>query len=324
MSSDISSANDISWIRLALTARYPKIVADKGADLDNNGQIEGNETFGDLDGSGAIDNKDFWMYLERNRPSIANQIEFFKWQGNNISDDNIINHLMLVESQLCKKEKVQKAYGKINDIIARVQGEIIGNNDPVNILAQVYYILQNDFSIRFKNQDAALFIDNLLTEEGELDCDTTTFLFLAIAHECKWPLFAVSAPSHLFMRWDDGRTTFNMDNRYIFTNDHYQKWLHINEKAIKNGVYLKSLSQNQTIASFYSNRGYAKISLGDNRGAIKDCNEAIRLDPKSALAYHNRGAANLRSWHFVTAWKDFNSERLMKTSNTLLQYIITY
>ncbi len=37
----------------------------------------------------------------------------------------------------------------------------------------------------------------------------------------------------------------------------------------------------------------AKINLGDNRGAIQDCNVAIELDPKGALAYYNRAGAKI-------------------------------
>jgi tetratricopeptide (TPR) repeat protein/S1-C subfamily serine protease len=39
----------------------------------------------------------------------------------------------------------------------------------------------------------------------------------------------------------------------------------------------------------YSNRGIAKVGLGDNKGALADYNTAIRINPQYALPYSNRG-----------------------------------
>ena len=45
------------------------------------------------------------------------------------------------------------------------------------------------------------------------------------------------------------------------------------------------------LAAFYSNRAAAYHEQGDIDRAIADLNEAIRLDPKLAMALNNRGAA---------------------------------
>ena len=45
----------------------------------------------------------------------------------------------------------------------------------------------------------------------------------------------------------------------------------------------------QRRANAYNNRGVAYGAKGDRDRAIADYNEAIRLDPKFAMAYNNRG-----------------------------------
>ena len=45
----------------------------------------------------------------------------------------------------------------------------------------------------------------------------------------------------------------------------------------------------------FSNRGNAYSANGDNDRAIADCSEAIRLDPKSTLAYLARGRSYYES-----------------------------
>jgi tetratricopeptide (TPR) repeat protein len=281
--------SDISWIREVLTSSYPGIVKDKGVDLNNNGKIEGEEIFGDLNRNGAIDDKDFWMFLERNKSIIANQIEFIGWQGKEIHDDNIINHDLLVESQLFSKEDVQKTYEKINAIIARMKEKLSGTSSPEDLLKSAYQILLKDFSIVIVEQHAnKSLIDNLL--KGELDCDTLTIIFLAIGHEFKWPLYAVPAPEHFFIRWNDGKYTFNFDQGDIDPDAYYEKWLNIDKNAVKQGVYLKSLSRKETLGLFYRNRGLTKkLILGNHKGAIEDFDEAIKLGPGQAGHYSNRG-----------------------------------
>jgi serine/threonine-protein kinase len=44
----------------------------------------------------------------------------------------------------------------------------------------------------------------------------------------------------------------------------------------------------------YNKRGYVRLALGEQQGAIEDFNQAIRLSPNYSVAYNNRGYALLR------------------------------
>ena len=56
----------------------------------------------------------------------------------------------------------------------------------------------------------------------------------------------------------------------------------------------------------FDNRGLAYAAKGDSDTAIADYNEAIRLDPKDALAFNNRGLAYAAKGDNDRAIADYN------------------
>ena len=56
----------------------------------------------------------------------------------------------------------------------------------------------------------------------------------------------------------------------------------------------------------YSNRGFAKGILKDYTGAIADCDEAIRLDPKNSNAFVTRGNAKGMLKDYTGAIADYD------------------
>ena len=57
---------------------------------------------------------------------------------------------------------------------------------------------------------------------------------------------------------------------------------------------VKQYANDPNFAAAFIDRGVAYARKGDNNRAIVDYNEAIRLDPKNALAFCNRGRAKLQ------------------------------
>ena len=56
-------------------------------------------------------------------------------------------------------------------------------------------------------------------------------------------------------------------------------------------TYTEAIRLDPKLAMAYNNRGIAYDEKGEYDKAIADCSEAIRLDPKTAAAYSNRGLA---------------------------------
>src|SRR6476620_3014216 len=60
------------------------------------------------------------------------------------------------------------------------------------------------------------------------------------------------------------------------------------------------------LAALYGNRCAAYINNGNSNEALSDCNQAIQLDPKNAVAYANRCAAHINKGETAEALSDCN------------------
>ncbi len=70
--------------------------------------------------------------------------------------------------------------------------------------------------------------------------------------------------------------------------------------------YTEAIRLNPKYAEVYNNRGVARHHGGDYAGATEDCTEAIRLDPQWAAAYTNRGLARHRRGDYAEAIADYD------------------
>lgn len=70
--------------------------------------------------------------------------------------------------------------------------------------------------------------------------------------------------------------------------------------------YDKAIKIDPRYAPAYANRGAAKGHKGGSSGEIADYSRAIEINPRHALAYHNRGNAHLKKHDLEGAISDFN------------------
>ncbi|MDR2152028.1 MAG: tetratricopeptide repeat protein, partial [Helicobacteraceae bacterium] len=74
------------------------------------------------------------------------------------------------------------------------------------------------------------------------------------------------------------------------------------QEAIKQ--YTEAIKADPKLAIAYAYRGMAYYNLGDYKQAITDCNQAIEIDPKLAMAYSVRSDAHLALGDDKNAEKD--------------------
>lgn len=198
----------------------------------------------------------------------------------------------------------------IEEARARIQvKDAYTREDALGILRTIDNILRENYRIKV---DLSAQLLSLGLQKKVLDCDSSSFVYLSIAEALELPLTAVNAPQHLFVGfmlngdridWETTSAKELNDNNYIFL-------FNISPKAIDNGVFLRNLTRQETIAIGYFNRGIAWRIKGNLDWAIADFDEAIVLNPNYAIAYNNRGTACLRQHQYVGALLDFARAKL--------------
>lgn len=97
----------------------------------------------------------------------------------------------------------------------------------------------NELGVRLIGQENSLLTANV--KEKTLDCDTSSFVVKAMAHEMGWPVYPVAAPGHMFVRWEErGGERFNIDLGEVYGDEWYVSEFRLSQASIDSGVYLSS------------------------------------------------------------------------------------
>lgn len=214
--------------------------------------------------------------------------------GHKIAEDNIINTLLFLEMEVSGREVVMDSYTALGDIVSAIRGRESDSLSPLNRCQLVYQVLNNDFVIRYLEKEGSLLSKSL---SGKYyDCDTGSLIMLALAHELNWPLYAVRARDHLFVRWNNNGSKLNYDiNDGVEISDAlYIQYHRLHTESIRKGVFLKELAHRELMSQFYYMRGNFKAAQDDHEGSMQDFEMALRFDPQHSEVYINRGTVKLR------------------------------
>jgi regulator of sirC expression with transglutaminase-like and TPR domain len=126
------------------------------------------------------------------------------------------------------------------------------------------------------------------------NCLGLGLLYLAVAERVGLPVAGVSAPGHFFVRFDDGVTCVNIEPTLggrAVSNRSYRESRHISPEAEERGIYLRSESKRQVLASLVANRAGYRALAGELDEALADSERALAVKPYWPQAYVNRGLA---------------------------------
>jgi len=120
-------------------------------------------------------------------------------------------------------------------------------------------------------------------------------LYLAVAERAGWPVYGVHAPEHFFVRFDDGVTRVNLEptrGGATLSDKSYVARRRVHSGSVENGIYLRSESKRQVIASLLANRAGLRALAGRLDEARADVERALAVKPYWPQGHVNLGLVN--------------------------------
>ncbi len=151
------------------------------------------------------------------------------------------------------------------------------------------------------------------------DCDTFSFLYLAIGDVLNLPLRIVSLPEHTFIRWEfeDGaycnwETTANA----VWTDDDYVNWYNNTHADTLTVDDLRPVARDEVLFLAHYNLGNTFMQQHRYDAAIAHYSASLDINPDYANAYYQRGQVWYVSGNYEQAIADF-SQVLVRNSKDI-------
>lgn len=149
-------------------------------------------------------------------------------------------------------------------------------------------------------------------------CLGLSLLILDIAERLDWPMMAVSAPRHTFVRYR-GSPPVNLETTLAgatHDDEWYQERFGLGEKSL--GL-VKALTPRETAAHLLNNHGFSLLERRDLDGAAIEFERALELDPNLVEARINQGVLSARRGEFEAALDHFRAAARSWPTDPLIQ-----
>lgn len=195
---------------------------------------------------------------------------------------------------------VQEYSAKINTITSAVKTLTRGSTDPDYRVRALNTHLYKDFGMKYDLNDPYVknlqnrYINGILdTKKGS--CVSMPLLYLSVAQRLGYPVYPVSAPQHIFLRYVDPKLKLqnieatggggnSPDEEYIAS-------LQISFGAVAQGTYLKTLTYREYLGLLIEQNGIYWGRNNDIERAIEYLEIAIKLNPRAADSIKSLGVA---------------------------------
>jgi tetratricopeptide (TPR) repeat protein len=150
-------------------------------------------------------------------------------------------------------------------------------------------------SISEANDPNDLFLHSVLDKKQGY-CLSLSILYLSLAERLGLPLYGVVVPGHFFVRYDDGRTRFNIETTGkggSTTDEHYINKFNV-PQGNSSGVYMKNLSKIQTLGCLFNNLGNVYLDIGNYELALLALTRAVEINPTLSESRTNLGNVYLK------------------------------
>lgn len=190
-------------------------------------------------------------------------------------------------------ERYEREQTLLDDLAGQVARAITlkGRDDPEFRIQAVSSVLhRNGFHYSFDdmegtNTENSLLLSMLRTKKG--NCIAMPTLWYAVAERLGFPVFAVKAPQHIFLRYDDGQYRANIETTSFGSpsDERIISDLEIPEAALKSGAFMRSLSKREFLAVLIGNVAEKLIYTG-NPGITIELFQDVRTVLPDDIASH--------------------------------------
>jgi len=140
-------------------------------------------------------------------------------------------------------------------------------------------------------------------------CLSLSILYLSLAERLGMPLYGVVVPGHFFIRYDDGRTRWNIEttNKGAGALDkHYIDKFKV-PQGDNNSIYMKNLGKIQTLGCLFNNLGNTYCDMGNIDAALATLHTAVQINPSLAESRANLGNVYLKTGKIAQAIYEYHS-----------------
>jgi len=204
----------------------------------------------------------------------------------------------------------------VDELAIRAEDTLPNNPDGVDCFDALYDTVLGRKAAEGLSGDRAENYDPAFTlQKRKGTCLSMGLLSLAVARRMNIPVYGVNAPSHFFLRYidkDAAAANVTMDvtrplpERWNKQDDSfYRRWQRIHRDAEALGIYLRPLTDRESVSVFLASRSGFHARQKEFTLAERDADRALQLYPENVVALINAGFASESLQRFDVAEKHY-------------------
>jgi len=189
---------------------------------------------------------------------------------------------------------------KIDALANQVKRMANGTEDPeqrVRVMNTVLFRMEGfhyDLDPFSRSRQEYYFLNGILdTKQGI--CYTLPLLYIAVAQRVGYPIYPVSVPDHIFVRYVDPKfkeQNIEVTSRGKYYDDaSYIEDFAISSRGLKSGAYLRTMTYREFLGQMLSANAYYWARKGYGKRGIAYFEKSVELYPTCATCYFNLSSA---------------------------------
>ncbi len=234
-----------------------------------------------------------------------------EWVLQGMQPDPLLERVLALFSQEDSELDPSAVRRRLQRLAATADARLQGLTTPRQRIQALnrFFFVERGFVADLDLADADnLFLDRVLQRRRGY-CTGLASVYLMVARRLDLPVYGVTTPSHLFLRYDDGNHRINIetleDGREI-SDATYRRQYHIPQISVQQGVFLRNLDEDRFLSQLVNNAGTLRSRAGEWERAQELYRQALELDPLNVTAHFNLARDQMRRQQFVLAVEGYS------------------